>query len=135
MPTVASVLAELNVRAPGDKAAGWDSHGLQIGDPTLEVRRLAVCHEVTESVAVRAIDDSVDLLITYHPVLFRPTTRLVAGPGPSGRAFRLARAGVGVATVHTAWDAAAGGTSDALAAALGLKQLERFGPIEPSAVT
>ena len=135
MPTVASVLAELNVRAPGDKAAHWDSHGLQVGDPSLEVGRLAVCHEVTESVAARAIEEAVDLLVTYHPLLFRPTTRLVVGSGPNGRAFRLARAGVGVATVHTAWDAAAGGTVDALAAAIGLEQLRRFGPIEPSAAS
>ena len=135
MPTVASVLAEFNVRAPGDKAANWDPHGLQVGDPGLEVGRLAVCHEVTESVAARAIDEAVDLLVTYHPLLFRPTARLVAGPGPNGRAFRLARAGVGVATVHTAWDAAVGGTCDALAAAIGLVQLRSFGPIDPSAAT
>ncbi len=50
MTTVASVLAVLNERAPGDKAAGWDFHGLQIGDPATDVRRLGVCHEVTDSV-------------------------------------------------------------------------------------
>ena len=135
MPTIASVLADLNVRAPGDKAAHWDSHGLQVGDPSVEVGRLAVCHEVTESVAARAIEEAVDLLVTYHPLLFRPTTRMVAGPGATGRAYRLARAGVGVATVHTAWDAAVGGTGDTLAAAIGLGQLRRFGPMDPSAAT
>ena len=135
MTTVASVLAELNAAAPGDKAAAWDSHGLQIGDPTTDVHRLAVCHEVTEQVAARAIDSEVDLLISYHPLLFRPTTRLVAGVHPIGRAYRLARAGVGLAIVHTAWDAANGGTADALAAAIGLTDVKGFGPIDPAPLT
>ncbi|MEX0668036.1 MAG: Nif3-like dinuclear metal center hexameric protein, partial [Acidimicrobiia bacterium] len=125
----------LNARAPGDKAAGWDVHGLQVGDPTGEVVRLAVCHEVTEKVASMAIEGDVDLLVAYHPLLFKPTTRMVAGPGPTGRAYRLARAGVGVAIIHTAWDAARGGTADALAAALGLESVERFGPIDPTPLT
>lgn len=135
MTTVASVLAELNSAAPGDKAAAWDSHGLQIGDPAAEVHRLAVCHEVTERVAALAIDGEVDLLVSYHPLLFRPTTRVVAGVGPIGRSYRLARAGVGVAIVHTAWDAANGGTADALAAAIGLTDVRRFGPIDPAPLT
>ena len=135
MTTAASVLVELNARAPGDKAAAWDPNGLQVGDPTGEVSRLGVCHEVTEKVADRAIEGDVDLLVTYHPLLFRPTTRLVAGRGPNGRAFRLARAGVGVATLHTAWDAAKGGTTDALATSLGLMDVTRFGPIEGPPLT
>ena len=132
MTTVASVLAVFNEQAPGDKAAGWDVQGLQIGDPATEVRRLAVCHEVTEAVAQRAIQESVDLLVAYHPLLFRPTTRLVSGPGPNGRAYRLAAAGIAVAIVHTAWDVADGGTADALAAALNLTDVEGFGPVDPA---
>lgn len=135
MTTVASVLAELNARAPGDKAARWDANGLQIGDPGAEVALLAVCHEVTEQVASEAVEAAVDLLISYHPLLFKPTTRLVVGPGPIGRAYRLARAGVAVGIVHTAWDATAGGTADALAAALGLAAVVGFGPIDPSPLT
>ena len=132
MMTVASVLAGLNERAPGDKAAGSDVQGLQIGDPATEVRRLGVCHEVTEGVAQRAIQESVDLLVSYHPLLFRPTTRLVSGPGPNGRAYRLAAAGAAVAIVHTAWDVTNGGTADALAEALRLIAVRGFGPLDPT---
>jgi dinuclear metal center YbgI/SA1388 family protein len=132
MTTVASVLAVFDERAPGDKAAGWDVQGLQIGDPTIEVRRLGVCHEVTDDVVHRAIEESVDLLVAYHPLLFTPTTRLVSGPGPNGRAYRLAAAGIAVAIAHTAWDVAKNGTADALAAALNLKYPKGFGFIDPT---
>jgi len=113
-----------------DKAAAWDPVGLQLGDPMAELDRVGVCHDVTEQV-VEASGD-LDLLVAYHPLLFKPFTRLVVGPGPTGRAYRLVRQGIGLATVHTAWDAAPGGSADALASAVGLRQSRPFGMIEPT---
>jgi dinuclear metal center YbgI/SA1388 family protein len=114
----------------GDRAAAWDPYGLQLGDAGANVTRLGVCHEVTPEVLAKAAD--VDLLITYHPLLFKPVNRLVAGSGPEGRAYHLITAGVSLAVVHTAWDAAAGGTSDALGATVGLREVEAFGAVEQS---
>ncbi len=127
--TVADVLAALGRFAPWDKAFGWDPVGLQLGDPAAPAGRVAVCHEVTEQVVAAVEDGSAGLLVTYHPLLFRPTTRLVAGRSPAGRAWRLARAGVALAVAHTNFDAAPGGTADALAQALGLEAVTGFGPV------
>lgn len=100
-----------------------------MGEPSAQVRRAAVCHDVTESVVERCLGEDVDLLVTYHPLLFRPIRRLVAGATPGGRALRLAAAGVAVAAVHTAWDAARGGTADSLAEALGVAEVTGFGAL------
>jgi putative NIF3 family GTP cyclohydrolase 1 type 2 len=135
MATIASVLSGLSAVAPGDKAAGWDAHGLQIGDPSTEVIGVGVCHEVTGRVADRAVDLNLNLLVSYHPLIFNATNKFVAGSGPVGRAYQLARAGAALAIFHTAWDAAPGGTADSLASALGLREVGRFGPVEASAVT
>jgi dinuclear metal center YbgI/SA1388 family protein len=90
---------------------------------------VAVCHEATEGV-VEAVESSpVDLLVSYHPLLFRPVRNLVAGPTAEGRALRLARAGVALAYVHTNFDMVPKGTADALADALGLQKREGFGPV------
>jgi dinuclear metal center YbgI/SA1388 family protein len=132
MPSVASVLAALAEQAPGDKAASWDPDGLQIGDPDADVTRVAVCHEVTDSVVETAVTNRIELLITYHPLLLRPEVRLLAGRGPGGRAFRLLSGGTAVAIAHTSWDAANGGTADALADAIGLSEVSGFGPIQGS---
>lgn len=129
MPSIASVLAALGEQAPGDKAAAWDPDGLQLGDPGAEITKMAVCHEVTDSVVERALSSHIQLLITYHPALIRPELRLVAGRGPGGRAFRLVSGGIAVATAHTSWDTASGGTADSLAAAVGLSEVSGFGPI------
>lgn len=127
--SVGDVLAALGRTAPWDKAAGWDPVGLQLGDAATPVERAAVCHEVTEEVMAVVEADPPDLLTAYHPLLFRPTTRVVAGPSAEGRAYRLLRAGVALAVVHTNLDVADGGTADALAEALELGEVRGFGPI------
>ena len=126
---VSDVLTALAERAPFAKAAAWDPVGLQLGDPAAPARRIAVCHEVTEAVVAAAEREPPDLLVTYHPLLFHATRRLVAGRTPEGRALRLIAAGVALAVVHTSFDVARGGAADALAEALGLENLRGFGPL------
>ncbi len=127
--TIREVLGALGERAPWATAAGFDPVGLQLGDPRRGVRTVALCHEVTPAVVAALEAAPADLLVTYHPLLFRPTTRLVAGPGPAGRAHRLIAAGVAVAVVHTNFDVARGGAADALAEALGLAEARGFAPL------
>jgi dinuclear metal center YbgI/SA1388 family protein len=116
-------------RAPWSKAAEWDPVGLQLGDPSAPVQRVAVCHEVTQEVVAVVETEPVELLLSYHPLLFRGTRSLIAGPTPAGRALRLARAGVALACTHTNFDVVPGGAADALAEALGLEEPEGFGPL------
>ena len=128
VPTVASFLEALQEVAPFSKAFGWDPVGLQLGDPSDAATRVAVAHEATEAVVSALERDPVQLLILYHPLIFQPVGSLVAGPTATGRAYRLLRAGVAVAVVHTAFDVTAGGAADALAAAAGLEGFHGFGP-------
>lgn len=127
-PTIAELIASFDAIAPLAKAGAGDPVGLQLGDPVATVSRVAVCHEASEGVVARLEHDPVDLLVAYHPLLFHPTTRLVAGRSAAGRAFRLVRAGVALGVVHTAFDVAPGGAADALADALGLVDMVAAGP-------
>jgi putative NIF3 family GTP cyclohydrolase 1 type 2 len=85
---------------------------------------------VTNEVLERS--EGLDLLVTYHPLLFGKVNRLIAGAGPASAALSLIRKGVSLAVVHTAWDAAPGGTSDCLASAIELTDTRKFGLIEPA---
>ncbi len=127
--TVGEICAALGERAPFAAAAGAGPVGLQLGDPAAPARRVGVCHEVTEAVAAALEAEPVDLLVTYHPLRYRPAPRLVAGRDAAGRAWRLARTGVAVAVVHTSFDVARGGASDALADALELADRRGFAPL------
>ena len=132
MPSVSEVLAALDRAVPEGSAASWDPSGLQLGDPAAAADKVAVCHEVTDAVLDRIEAEFPGLVVTYHPLLFKPTTSLVAGHSPAGRAWRLARAGVSLAVAHTSFDSTDGGTGDALAQALGLSDVRPFGPTGPT---
>jgi dinuclear metal center YbgI/SA1388 family protein len=133
--TIADVVEELGTIAPFGKAASWDPVGLQLGDPAAQVTETAVCHEVTEQVVSALEASPVDLLVTYHPLLFDPVRRIVAGPTAAGRALRLLRAGIALAVVHTAFDVTAGGAADALADEMALTGTRGFGALEGAATT
>jgi dinuclear metal center YbgI/SA1388 family protein len=129
--SVSEVLQRLSVEIGGAGAAGWDLDGLQLGDPAADAAMIGVCHEVTDMVLDRLSRVPVDLLIAYHPLLFRPVTSVTAGSGTTGRAFRLLSTHTALGIAHTSFDVAPGGTSDALAEALDLSDVVGFGPSEP----
>jgi len=128
--TVADVLASLAATIRPETAASWDPVGLQLGDRDAAVALIGVCHEVTEAVVLDIEATPVDLLITYHPLLFAPVNRLLDGRSPVARAMRLLRAGINVAVAHTDFDAAPGGAADSLAHALGIADPVPFGADE-----
>jgi dinuclear metal center YbgI/SA1388 family protein len=130
MTTVADVIASLGEIIRPETAAAWDPVGLQIGDPAATVDLIGVCHEVTEDVVAAIETTPVDLLISYHPLLFAPVNRLVDGRSPVARAVRLVRARVSVVVAHTDFDAAPGGAADSLAKAIGLTDPIPFGADE-----
>lgn len=134
MPTVQVITDQLADLTHPETAAFWDPVGLHLGDPSAKVTTLAVCHEITEAVVATLERDPVDLLLTYHPLLFNPVNRVLAGRSPEARAYRLIRAGVSVVVTHTDFDAAPGGTADALAAAYNLRDIESFGGNEDGTV-
>ncbi len=126
---LSELVARLAARTHPERAARWDAVGLQVGDPDAPVRTATVVHEVTEAVTDRLERQPVDVVVTYHPLLFRPASRLVPDRSPAGRAARLLRAGVAVVVTHSDFDAMPGGMSDAMADALELSDVHGFAPV------
>jgi dinuclear metal center YbgI/SA1388 family protein len=120
MLTVADVVNFLEQFAPPTLAADWDNVGLLLGDRAAEVRRVVTCLTVTPEVVAEAVESGVQLIVSHHPVLFRPVQRLTTAT-PEGRMLlALIRTGVSVYSPHTAFDNAPGGINEALARRLGL---------------
>jgi dinuclear metal center YbgI/SA1388 family protein len=127
VPTVREITESIASHTNPDATPDWDPVGLQLGDPEAEVGSIAVCHEVNDAVVERLEAEPVDVMVTYHPLLFTPTTRLVAGRSAASRSYRLIRLGVALVVTHTDFDAAPGGTADALASFFGLRGITPFG--------
>lgn len=123
MPTVADISAHLARLAPPELAADWDNTGLLLGDLSAIVHRIMTCLTVTPEVVAEAVAEQAQLIVTHHPILFRPIQRLTATTPDGQLLLPLARAGVAVYSPHTAWDNAKGGINDLLASRLNLAEV------------
>ncbi|MEX2176105.1 MAG: Nif3-like dinuclear metal center hexameric protein [Pirellulaceae bacterium] len=106
--------------APAALAAEWDNVGLLVGDRSQPVERVLTCLTITPAVAAEAIREHAGLIVTHHPLPFRPLKRLTTDE-PTGRLlWSLIRAGVAIYSPHTAFDSAAAGINQQLAVGIGL---------------
>ena len=125
--TVADVIAILDRMAPPGLAEAWDNVGLQVGFPRREVTSVWVALDAAPNVIRAACEAGVSLLVTHHPLIFKPLKR-IDGSSPPGAALMEAVAhGLAVYAMHTNFDAVAGGLNDVLARRIGLKRVEPLG--------
>ena len=113
-PSLAEVVDVLHEIAPLELAAEWDNVGLllQPHRRTPRVRRALLTIDVDEATVAEAKRARADLIVAYHPPIFRPLSRLLADE-PKQRALLLAAAaGIVVYSPHTALDAAPNGLAD-----------------------
>src|ERR687891_463282 len=115
--TVDQWLRILDGLFPPALAESWDNVGLQVGDRSWEAGRVLVALDPTGGVIGEAVEAGCGLLVTHHPLLFRPLERLDLNEA-TGRAIADAAAGrLAVVACHTNADAARPGVPDTLALA------------------
>lgn len=127
LPEVVAFLREF---APPELAEDWDNVGLLIGDPADEIRSVLTCLTLTPNVADEAISRGVQLIVTHHPVLFRPVQRLTAETSEGRVLLALIRAGISIYSPHTSYDSAADGINAQLARLFELRDVQ---PLRPNA--
>ncbi|NNF03517.1 MAG: Nif3-like dinuclear metal center hexameric protein [Rhodothermales bacterium] len=125
MPTrLRSIADAIESWAPPQSAQSYDNVGLQVGRADAEIRRAVVALDMTPQVLDEARRRDAQLIVTHHPLLFRPLKRLTPDSLVSSLALSLAESGIALYAAHTNLDAARGGVSFALAGQLGLENVE-----------
>lgn len=126
--TVGEFYHILDTLYPRTLSCSWDNDGLMVcAEPDTPITAVAVALDATERSIAFAAEKGCQLLLTHHPLLFRPLKELHPGSLAGRRVLSALRGGVSVISLHTRLDAGNGGVNDALAAALGLAVLEKFG--------
>ena len=100
--------------APARFAAVWDNVGLLVGDESSPLAHVLLAIDCTAEVLEEARREGASAIVSYHPPIFAPQRRFLAG----SIAHDAARAGIAIHSPHTAYDVADGGTNDVLADAL-----------------
>ena len=125
--TVADVIRLLEGMAPPSLAEAWDNCGLQVGALDRPVEHVWVALDPSPEVVDAACRDDADLLITHHPLIFKPLKRIDLD-APDGRTIaRAIRADLSIYAAHTSLDSAEDGLNDLLARRLGVMVA---GPLE-----
>lgn len=110
---------------PKDLAdSSWDNTGLLVDatlgpDKTHEKLRLLMSIDLTAKVCDEAIERDVDMVLAYHPLIFRGLKQLSPQDPQQKSILRLVTQGISVYSPHTAVDAARYGVTDWLASAFG----------------
>lgn len=134
--TVNTVCDALQKLAPLELAQDWDNVGLLAGDTNAQVKSVMLCIDLTPEVVGEAIDAKTQMVMAYHPPIFKPVSRLIAPLAvPEADVHRCIAHGIAVYSMHTALDAADGGTNDHLAQLCGIAHAQpleyvEVGPVE-----
>ncbi|HDH98232.1 MAG TPA: Nif3-like dinuclear metal center hexameric protein [Deltaproteobacteria bacterium] len=131
-PTVCEIWNVLSKWAPPGLAESWDNIGLQVGDPNAPVQRLMVALDATENVLEAASEQKVRMVLTHHPLLFRPVSSLDISKQLPRLLAGFLRKNIALAAAHTNLDSTVGGVSDLLANALGLSDVKPLHTSEPN---
>lgn len=122
--TLNHITAFLERFAPLELAASWDNVGLLLGNEHASISRAMTCLTLTSDVAREAIDKQADLIVSHHPVLFKPVQKLVTSSAPGNILLPLLHAGIAVYSPHTAFDSARLGINQMLAERLELQDIQ-----------
>jgi len=128
-----AVIQTLENIAPPSLAEEWDNVGLLINPlRPRNVKKILLTIDLTEAVADEAIEAKTDLIMAYHPILFRPASRLNADNAYDRAVMKLVQKNIAVYSPHTALDAVIGGVNDWLADSVGDGEVSVLQPIQNS---
>jgi len=115
-----SVLTKVESLAPLCLAEDWDNVGLLI-EPTAPhtVKNIFLCNDLTEIVMDEAVEKQADLIISYHPPIFRPLKRITQKSWKERIVVKCLERRIALYSPHTASDAIYDGVNDWLAQILG----------------
>lgn len=129
--TIKEVAATLEQFAPLPLQESYDNAGLQIGlTENEEVSGVLLCLDVTEKIILEAEEKGCNLIVSHHPLLFRPLKR-ISGQSQVERCVILAlQKGISIYAAHTNLDNALGGVNFMMAEKLGLNNISFLNPLK-----
>ena len=100
----------------------YDNSGLQVGTTETEVSGVLLCLDVTREVVDEAIRTGCNMIVSHHPLLFRPLKRLT-DDSIGSIVMDAVKAGITIYASHTNLDNVSDGVNWRIARVLGLKEV------------
>jgi dinuclear metal center YbgI/SA1388 family protein len=126
-PTANQLAEIIELRYPKSLAVDWDVVGFVTNNSDIEVSNILLTIDVTEEVIAEAIEKSIDLIISHHPLILDPNEISDIQTKRIQLRQKMEENNIALYVAHTNADIAQGGVNDSLAKVLGLQNVEAFG--------
>ncbi len=125
---VSQILSALEEFAPLSLQDGFDNSGLQVGNPVQTVTGVLLCLDVTEEVLEEALALECNLIISHHPLLFKPLKSITGRTYIERCVAKACKHDLVIYAAHTNLDNAPGGVSFRIAEKIGLQNIRILSP-------
>ena len=105
-------LTKLEQWAPLQYAEEWDNCGLQVGRRDKTIQKVMRALTPGEAAIQAAVDAKVDLLLTHHPMIFKPTKTVTTDTVLGQSIIKLIQHDINLYCAHTNLDMAVGGVNE-----------------------
>lgn len=110
---LSKVCGRLQQLMPMSLAASWDNTGMLVEPtPPHKVSRILLTNDLTDPVLQEAIDENINLIISYHPPIFKPLKRVTQSTWKERAVIRCLENRIAVYSPHTSCDAIRDGVND-----------------------
>lgn len=129
-PAAGEIASALEAWADLRFAESYDNTGLHVGRQDRTVTCALVALDLTPAVIQEADRLGANMILTHHPLLFKPPRRILASDLQGRMILDLARLDITLYSIHTNLDSVSGGVSFDLARRLGLEDITFLSPGE-----
>lgn len=142
--TLGGIIDALERFAPLAWQEDYDNSGLQVGlfdEAGMPLGREAlitgvlVCLDITEAVIDEAAARGCNLVVSHHPLIFRPLKAVTGAVYQQRCVAKALRLGIALYAAHTNLDNAPGGVSWEMASRLGLRDIRPLVPLAAALVS
>jgi dinuclear metal center YbgI/SA1388 family protein len=127
--TVEQLINALDQIIPKTLSEPWDNDGPDVvPDKNAEVSGVLCALDCTSVAINRAIELGCNVIVTHHPLVFKPLGAVVCNDSVGKRVIECIKRGIAVISFHTRLDIIEGGVNDILAKTVGLTNIESFIP-------
>jgi dinuclear metal center YbgI/SA1388 family protein len=127
---LSEIIAIMESAAPLGYQEDYDNSGLATGDPDMEINGILLCIDITLPVVEESIRKGVNLVISHHPVIFKPVKKLTGSSITEKIIIKAIQNNLALYCAHTNMDNIHTGVNQKICEKLGLEYTRILKPLQ-----